>query len=340
MAEGAEDAGTGDAAALARRLEAQARRHHDARMEIADRQLMLAGRQAALQLRGIRSIGHLSDVEFRVTSQMGEDGIVEWLVQNLPIRSERFVEIGTGDYRESNTRFLLRHRNWKGLVVEADADAMAAVRASDLYWRHDLTAVAAFVDAGTVDGIVRAHGFDGEVGLLSIDVDGNDLWILEALAAVRADILVCEYNPVYGDRHALTVPYDPAFRREAAHPSWLHFGASIRALERVAARQGYVLVGSNGAGHNAFFVRAELADGLAIADRSARPSLIRESRGSDGRLSHVGGLARADLIADAPVLDLETGAVRPLGTFAPLYGAAWERRITGRPPDPRPAPAG
>lgn len=296
-------------------------------MHAADRQLMLTARSLGETMRGRRSIRHLSDVEFRVSSQMGEDGIIEWLIQNLAIRAESFIEFGVGDYTESNTRYLMRNRNWRGLVLDSNIANIETIRKDEVYWRHDLTAQQAVITRDNINDIIVEAGLVGEIGLMSIDIDGNDYWVFDSIDVVRPDIVICEYNAVLGDIHALTVPYDPGFQRSSAHYSWLYFGASIRALEIVAARKGYTLVGSNGAGHNAFFVRTELAQGLAIEDRSARPSLFRESRDADGRLSHIGGLNRASLLDDMVVVDLDADRTVPLRDLGPLYSKAWQARM-------------
>lgn len=278
-------------------------------------------------MRRRRQIRHLSDVEFRVFSQMGEDGIIEWLLRNLDIRVERFIEFGVGDFTESNSRYLMRNRNWRGLVLDCDEANIETIRCDEVSWRHDLMARQAHITRDNINTIIAECGYTGNIGLLSIDIDGNDYWVFDAIDNVQPDIVICEYNAVFGDLHALTVPYDPDFRRSNAHYSWLYFGASIRALEMAAARKGYVLVGSNGAGHNAFFVRAELVQGLAIEDKRALPSLFRESRDVEGRLSYVGGQERASLLADMPVVDLEAGRTVPLGDMGALYSAAWQARM-------------
>src|SRR5262245_19169620 len=83
-----------------------------------DKLLVLNGVQAAFCLRQIENIVSLADVEFRVFSQFGDDGIIEWLVHRLPEIPQTFVEFGVEDYAEANTRFLLYHRNWRGLVMD------------------------------------------------------------------------------------------------------------------------------------------------------------------------------------------------------------------------------
>lgn len=115
-------------------------------------------------------IRDLSAVEWQAFSQWGEDGILDWLVHHLPDIPESFVEFGVENYRESNTRWLLRARNWKGLVMDGSADHMRDLRGQDIYWQHDLTGVAAFVDAGNIDDLLTRHEFAGDIGLLSIDI--------------------------------------------------------------------------------------------------------------------------------------------------------------------------
>src|SRR5207302_5091937 len=157
--------------------------------------------------------------EFRVFSQFGEDGIIQYLIRRAqilrPLRS--FVEFGVESYVESNTRFLLLNDNWCGLIMDGDAANIDAVKTSALYWRHDLTAKAAFIDRDNVDRLISSAGFSGEIGLLSIDIDGNDYWVWERVSEVNPVIVVVEYNSVFGQSRGVTVPYDPRFRRSEAH---------------------------------------------------------------------------------------------------------------------------
>ena len=51
--------------------------------------------------------GAIENAEFRVYSQWGEDGIIQYLVNQLSIPNKVFVEFGVENYTESNTRFLL-----------------------------------------------------------------------------------------------------------------------------------------------------------------------------------------------------------------------------------------
>jgi hypothetical protein len=268
---------------------------------------VLAGKALA-QRNAERELDDIRESEFKVFSQFGDDGIVDYLVERvgLPRDSERFVEIGVEDYREANTRFLLVNRNWSGLIVDAGDAHVRRLHDSSLLWRHDLQPVAASVEPDSVNDLLAEHGFDRDLGLLSIDVDGNDYWIWEAVAAEPA-LVVVEYNSLFGPTRAVTIPYEPGFDRTRAHHSNLYFGASLGALTRLAERKGYRLVGSNSAGNNAYFVRRERAGGLpapTVAEAYVE-SRYRESRDADGNLTYLSGADRAHAIADLELWDVE-----------------------------------
>jgi hypothetical protein len=241
-------------------------------------------------------------------------------VQRVPIEQRVFVEFGVEDYRESNTRFLLVHDGWRGLVIDGDSAHRRFLEASGLAWRRSIDAVTAFVDRDNIDGLIRAAGVEGDIGLLSVDVDGNDLWVLEAIESVSPRILVIEYNSMFGHDLAVSVPYDPSFVRSEKHYSHLYWGASLAALAAAAGRKGYALVGGNRAGNNAFFVRRDLLG--AIPERTVAavwaPAQFRESRGRNGELTYLGDdREKLRLMRDLPLVDVPAGRTR---TIADLYG--------------------
>lgn len=279
-----------------------------------ERTLLLTGRLAAVRVKALADSAALADAEFKVFSQWGEDGIIQFLASRVRPLESTFVEFGTESYAESNTRFLLVNDNWRGLVIDGSERNVGFIRSDLTYWRHDLEAVAAFITADNINELI-ARRFPGpELGLLSIDIDGNDYWVWQAIEVVRPAIVVCEYNSVFGSRLPVAVPYRPDFDRTAAHYSNLYFGASLPALWRLAERKGYAFVGANTAGLNAFFVRKDRLGGLRAlsAEQGYVESRYRESRDASGRLSYLRGLDRLRAIQDLPLVDLESGATRPI----------------------------
>lgn len=293
--------------------------------------LALLGKNVAYRLQQIEEIDSLSDVEFKVHSQCGEDGIIEWLIQRLPFSSRRFIEFGVENYKESNTRFLLVNRNWIGLAIDADSNCVEQIRNDEIYWKHHLTACQAFITRENINDLITDNGFSGQIGLLSIDMDGNDYWVWDAIEVVQPDIVVCEYNSILGDVYPITVPYEKDFYRTQANFSNLYYGAGIRALEWLAERKGYIFLGSNSMGINAFFIRKELGQYVdhRIKNKKASPSAFRDSRDENHRLTFVGGLNRFEIIKYLPVLRLDTGETVILDSLSPVYSEAWIQEMAG-----------
>jgi hypothetical protein len=274
------------------------------------------GRAEAARVRALPPDAPLADAEFQVFSQFGEDGIIQHLVAKVPIENDVFVEFGVENYTESNTRFLLVNDNWRGLVLDGSDAHKRWLEANPTGWRHEIEAVTAFIDRDNINRLIGGAGVEGDIGILSIDLDGNDLWILEAIDVVSPRILILEYNATFGPEAAVTVPYDANFVRGEKHASNLYWGASLAALTRTANAKGFSLVGSNRAGNNAFFVRDDVVGQLPVLDAGDawRPSRFRESRGPAGELTYVSDrMERLRLMREMPVHDLDAGATLTSG---------------------------
>jgi hypothetical protein len=245
---------------------------------------------------------------FKVFSQWGEDGIIQFLIRHVPVQKKIFVEFGVEDYLESNTRFLLQNNQWAGLVLDASADAIAAIRRDSLYWQYNLKAEHAFLSTDNINKMLTNGGIGGDIGLLSIDIDGNDYWIWEAIECITPAIVICEYNSLFGSEHKLTIPYNPAFQRTKAHYSNLYYGASLPALADLAEHKGYALVASNSTGSNAFFVRKDCLSSLEAKSPEAvyKQTHVRESRNEAGKLSFLSFEQATRIIADLPLYNLDT----------------------------------
>lgn len=294
----------------------------------------LAGRMASWQVRSKKTIYSLQDAEFKVTSQWGEDGIIDWLIEraDIPLISQSFIEFGVETYREANTRFLLQNRNWRGLIMDGSSSMVAAVQKDSLASSYDLTVQPAFITRENINNLILGAGFGGDIGLLSIDLDGNDYWVWEAIEVIRPIICVCEYNAVFGDMYPISIPYDAAFNRTTTHHSNLYFGASITALRSLAARKGYRFVGTTSAANDAFFVREDYA--VRFVDSSlqriqALPSRLRESRDEFGKLNYISGIERVNHISTLPVVNVETETIVRLSELQSIYSGEWLKGMTG-----------
>ena len=117
--------------------------------------LLLQGRIASWLVRSKETITSLRDVEFKVLSQFGEDGIIDWIIERsqIPDRLHSFIEFGVELYEEANTRFLLENRNWRGLIIDANSQLETKVRNSPLAWRHTLQAKSAFITRENINQV-------------------------------------------------------------------------------------------------------------------------------------------------------------------------------------------
>lgn len=200
----------------------------------------------------------LEAAEFRVYSQYGEDGILQYLFRHLGTTNRTFVEFGIQSGRQCNAALLALSQGWSGLFIEGDS--RMAVMAREYYDNmlegraKQIRIVNAFITTANINQLLE--GMPGDLDLLSIDIDGNDYWVWEAITGVHPRVVAIEYNAAFG-LEAVTVPYEPSFQRGALGEG-MYFGASLTALERLGSRKGYALVGCNSLGINAFFVRKDL----------------------------------------------------------------------------------
>lgn len=190
----------------------------------------------------------------KVYSQCDEDGIIQEIFRRIGTASKFFVEFGVEDGLENNTLKLLLE-GWSGLWLEASPTHVASIetRFRDVIEAGRLRIRNAFIDRDNINDLLRTHA-DGEVDLLSIDIDGNDIYILERLEAVRPRVVVIEYNGKFPPPMSIAQAYDPQHRWRGTD----YGGASLAAIAKVAEAVGYVLVGCNLVGVNAFLVRRDL----------------------------------------------------------------------------------
>jgi len=261
-----------------------------------------------IEARQTESARTLREAEFRVFSQWGEDGIIQFLCRRVPLENKIFVEFGVQDYLEANTRFLVVKDNWSGLIIDGSDENIRRMRRSDLYWRHAIQAECAFITRENINDIIRSAGISGDIGLLSVDIDGNDYWVWQALNVIEPRIVVAEYNARFGADRAVSVPYDPQFVRGRAHYSMIYYGASLPALTQLAETKGYALVGCNSAGNNAFFVRKDVLPENVPALTAAQAYVaasFREARNISGNLAFLSAEEERRLIETLPLVNLD-----------------------------------
>jgi len=234
------------------------------------------------------NIKDFSDIEFSVFSQLGDDGIIQYLIHTLEIENKFFVEFGVQNYLESNTRFLLMNDNWSGLIMDGSSDFINFIQNDYYYWKYNLKAKHLFITAENINHAFEEENVKGEIGLLHIDIDGNDYWIWKAIQIIDPVIVIIEYNSGFGDERSITVPYKPDFERYNAHHSGLLFGTSLQALCDLAKEKDYAFVGCNSYGNNAYFVKKDKLKNIPeiSCKEGYRFSYCRQNKDIEGNFTH------------------------------------------------------
>lgn len=256
-----------------------------------------------------KSVDSYQEIEFQVFSQRGEDGIIQYIIGKIDIPNRIFIEFGVENYTESNTRFLLVNNNWEGLVIDGSKDNIKFIQSDFIYWKYDLTAYHSFITKDNINQLISRYTSCSDIGLLSVDIDGNDYWVWEAINVIQPRIVICEYNSLFGPEKKVTVLYNENFTRRSAHYSDLYFGASLAAFVELGEKKGYDFIGVASTGVNAFFVRKDLSAPFKKTTPGSAfiPSPNRDSRDEKGKLSFIRHNERLSIVKDMTVYDLQVG---------------------------------
>lgn len=196
---------------------------------------------------------------FKVYSQNDEDGIIQEIFNRLGVRQGRFCEIGVENGLESNSLYLL-HKGWRGWWIEGNPEQRDPIQKKfgSLLGNGRLHLL---VDFATVDNIStlfsRCELDKEELDFLSIDIDGNEIYLLDALN-LHPKVICIEYNAKFPPPVSKKPVYNPEYRWQGTD----YMGSSLVALDEVARKKGYALVATNITGANAFFVRNDLIENL------------------------------------------------------------------------------
>lgn len=222
----------------------------------------------------------LKDCGFRVFSQFEEDGKLLFIFAMLGMNKKTFIEIGSDDGVNSNSANLYFNFDWQGLFIDGNPKSIQrGKRFYDRYphpWFPSPTFKCAMVKKENINELIKEAGFEGEIGFLSIDIDGNDYWIWDALEVVQPQVVMIETHVIFGLNN-IVVPYDPNYVYPGKHPAY--HGASPIAMKKLGEKKGYRLVGANEMGFNFLFVKNGLAEkelpAVDIEELLNHPATIR-----------------------------------------------------------------
>jgi hypothetical protein len=198
-------------------------------------------------------IGGLEATERKVFSQNGEDGVIEAIFDRFGEESRYYVEFGTEDGTETNTRLLRETKNWTGLLLDGSN------------FNPAINLHKEFITASSICQLFRKYFVPWELDLLSVDIDMKTLDVLESIlrCGFSPRVIITEYNSALGKFTSARVPVSLP-----EHATWTgtsYFGASILAISKVLRRHDYHLLYADKKGVNLFHVRSDLIGGVDIA---------------------------------------------------------------------------
>lgn len=209
----------------------------------------------------------LENTGARIFSQFEEDGILLAIFASIGTKTKTFVDIGAADGINSNCANLALNFGWHGLFIDGNSDNIT--RGRDYYENHPDSNlyppkfVQAKVTRENINQILLDADVSGTIDLLSIDIDGNDYWIWDALSSIDPTVVIIETHSEFG-MNPVVVPYDP----EYSYPPKLHpeyFGASPVAMVTLGEKKGYRLAGSNQYGFNFIFIKNGIGEEIIPA---------------------------------------------------------------------------
>ena len=260
----------------------------------------------------LKNIRSLDQINFNIFSQSNEDAILEYLILCLNLKELEFIEIGTEDYSESNTRYIFEKYNCKGLIVDNTKNLKKKVSKILHLWKGHLDIVETKIDKNNINSIISVFFSKNHVDIFSLDIDGIDYWIINELPNNISKIFIAEYNPFFGPDLEVTVPYTDSFDRSKYHPSNLCWGMSFKALVNLMHKKGYQFIGSNFLRNNAFFINRRYFHKIHL-DAIGKTNLemftkakYRESRDCAGNLIYLNPELNLKTIKKCKVFDLKT----------------------------------
>ena len=256
-----------------------------------------------------KEINYLNEASFKIFSQWGEDGIIQYIINNISLDKKTFIEFGVEDFYESNCRFLLQNNNWEGFIIDGSKKNINKIKSSKFYWKHNLKAIDRFITKENICNILENSSFDKKkLGILSIDLDGIDWYVLRELDEWEPAIYSVEYNSLFKDK-PWTIPYNEKFTRRNYHYSNIIYGAGLICFKNTLKERGYKLIGVNEQRSNAFFIKNSLLNetinSLKLPENLFN-SKFREARNREGKLIYKSQAEMRNKLKGLPVINTLT----------------------------------
>jgi hypothetical protein len=223
-------------------------------------QRSLVNQYMFLRAHKIAPYQNIKDAGFRAYSQFEEDGIILYVLSMIGFRTRRVVEMCCGGGDECMATNLILNHGFEGLLFDGDeqniSNAQQFFRNKKDCLLGSPTLRQSWITAENVNALLSDNGFTGEVDLFSLDIDGNEYWVWEAIDGMRPRLFIVETNNLVPKGKSLTIPYQPDFdfRKSLADD---FRSASPLAMVNLCRTRGYRLIGAHRHGFNLFFLSNE-----------------------------------------------------------------------------------
>ena len=206
-----------------------------------------------------KKLDRINDFEFKITSQNNEDGIINYIFSKIP-HNKYFVEIGFS-YYECNSLNLIKN-GWNGKLIDINKDECLSLKrlTSFFYPKSKIEITNKKILKDNINETVFSSSDGKMIDFFSLDIDGNDYWVLKELDVEKINVICCEYNHYIGNNVKKTIPYDP-------NHIWKNngcFGASLDAMTNLLEAKGFNLIAVESSGTNAFYVKKKFAEKFEI----------------------------------------------------------------------------
>ncbi len=264
----------------------------------------------------------IEETYYKVFSQNSEDGVIDYLLDTLNLQDPKFCEIGTEDYQEANTRYLFEKNAGEGFIIDCISNYKFKVQKNTRMWRGNLNVIQKKISPNNVIEIFNNYKIFNNLDLFSLDIDGVDYFILEKMPKKFSKIAVIEYNALFGDKYAISVPNLENFDKIKYHYSQLCFGASLRAIIDLMETKDFTFIGSNEINNNAFFINNDFLSQYKLTipntDNLKKYTELRkrDSRNEYAFISYSNLQESKKIIEDCEVLDLKDNSLRKFKTFS------------------------
>ena len=206
-----------------------------------------------------RDLDSINGLEYKITSQNNEDGIINYIFSKIP-NNKYFVEIGF-EFYECNSLNLIKN-GWTGKLIDQSKDDCLALKnlTSFFYPNSKIQILNKKIYKENINDLVFSDLNGKKIDFFSLDIDGNDYWILKELNVQNIKVICCEYNHYIGNNVKKTIPYNPnhKFKNDGCH------GASLGAITELLESKGFNLIAVESSGTNAFFIKKEFANSFEV----------------------------------------------------------------------------